>query len=147
MCIREEDEVLTVKVESAKLNSKMSRKIMDMMPDNREFNAADQDLILKSFQRNPYGIKMWNTMERLLIVEEVDRDIDYDPWQCQGSNMSNFCHYQWQWLKDHVTRKKRIFELQSLKSVQNPKTLENRKFQGWQIQNSMSKYLSGSVTI
>jgi hypothetical protein len=58
MSIREEDEVLTGKVESAKLSSKMSRKIKHMMPNNREFNAENQDLKLKSFQRNPCGIKM-----------------------------------------------------------------------------------------
>jgi hypothetical protein len=58
MSIREEDEVLTVKVESAKLNSNMSRKIRHMMPNNREVNAENQDLTLKSFQRNPCGIKM-----------------------------------------------------------------------------------------
>jgi hypothetical protein len=58
MSMREEDEMVTVRVESAKLNSNMSRKIKHMMPNNRKFSAENQDLTLKSFQRNPCGIKM-----------------------------------------------------------------------------------------
>jgi hypothetical protein len=58
MFIREEDELLTLKVESAKLNSKMFRNIKHRIPNNRKFNAENQDLTLKSFQRNPCGIKM-----------------------------------------------------------------------------------------
>jgi hypothetical protein len=58
MSIREEDEVLAVRVESAKVNSKMSRKIKHMMPNNREFNAENQDLTLKSCQHNPCWIKL-----------------------------------------------------------------------------------------
>jgi hypothetical protein len=47
MFIREEDEVLTVRVESGKLNSKMYRKIRHMVPNNREFNAEKPDLTQK----------------------------------------------------------------------------------------------------
>jgi hypothetical protein len=47
MFIREKNEVLTVRIESAKLNSKTSRKIKHMMPNNREFNAENQDLTLQ----------------------------------------------------------------------------------------------------
>jgi hypothetical protein len=50
--------MVTVRLESAKLNSNISRKIKHMMPNNRKFSAENQDLTLKSFQRNPCGIKM-----------------------------------------------------------------------------------------